>query len=463
MPIDISITALRESLARDDASIDPAAWVHTRLSEFLWSKQRDIFVSVRDNRRTAVQSCHSIGKSFVASRIATWWIEAHPPGQAFVVTTAPTFPQVRAILWQEINRAHAKGKLGGRTNQTEWWWQFADGHEEMVAFGRKPEDLSPSSFQGIHKKYVLVIFDEACGMHKQLWDAADSLISNEYSRFLAIGNPDDPVTEFKEVCSPGSGWNVIQVSAFDTPNFTGEDVPDSLRDLLISPTWQAEKLRKWGKDNPLYIAKVLGQFPKMSSDGLIPMHWIRDAQGRQLPKGSPVELGVDVGRGADKSVIACRWGGHVRILSRDQNPDTMQTCGNVIAHLRSTNAVCAKVDEIGIGAGVVDRAQEQGHSVEGVNVGQSAADKESFTNLRAEAYWALRDRFQDGNIDIDADDDDLAAQLVGLKYKRTSAGKIQMESKDEIRRRGDRSPDDADAVMLAFVDPSVFQATGGLW
>lgn len=448
--------ALRVSRAEIDAELgrrDPVWWVDDRLGEHVWSKQQQILESVRDNRRTAVRSCHSAGKSFIASRLAAWWIECHPPGEAFVVTTAPTGRQVRAILWREIGRAHARGSLSGRTNQTEWWLGMREGNEEIVAFGQKPADMDPSAFQGIHQRYVLVIFDEACGMPAALWEAADTLISNEDSRFLAIGNPDDPVSEFAEVCKPGSGWNVIGIDAFETPNFTGEEIPDKLRHVLIGKTWVEEKRRKWGEDNPLYIAKIRGQFPEVTSDGLIPVRWVKEAQERELSAGDPVELGVDVGGGGDRSVIAIRRGAVVRIHRRDQNPDTMQTCGNVVATIREAGASVAKVDEIGIGRGVVDRAKEQDHPVVGVNVGQAASDSEAFANLRAEGYWGLRERFQAGEIDLDPEDEDLAAQLVDLKYKRTSSGKIQIESKDDIRRRGKPSPDDADAVMLAFIRP----------
>jgi hypothetical protein len=431
---------------------DPVSWVHDKLGEHLWSKQRVILESVRDHRRTAVHSCHGSGKSYLAARITAWWIETHPPGSAFVVTSAPTGRQVRAILWREIGRTHAKGGLLGRMNQTEWWVEMPEGNEEMVAFGQKPSDMDPAAFQGIHAQFVLVIFDESAGIPKPLWEAADTLLSNDDSRFLAIGNPDDPVSEFAEVCKPGSGWNVIGVDGLETPNFTGEVVPDKLRKLLIGPTWVEEKRRKWGETNPLYIAKVRGQFPEISKDGLIPVSWVRAAQMRELPQIAPIELGVDVGGGGDKSVIAVRRGGHVRILSRDQNPDTMQTTGHVVQAIQSTKAVCAKVDTIGIGRGVVDRLKEQGHPAIGVNVGSAPQDKEAFLNLRAEGYWGLRERFQDGNIDIDQDDEDLAAQLVDLKFKATSAGKVQIESKEDIKRRGKSSPDDADAVMLSFIN-----------
>lgn len=430
---------------------DPVLWVGERLNETLWSKQRAILNSVRDHRRTAVQSAHGIGKSWTAARVVAWWLDVHPPGQARVITSAPTGDQVKAILWNEIGRAHSSGKLPGRLNQTEWWMPLPDGREELVAFGRKPAEHNPTAFQGIHERYVLVVFDEAAGIPGVLWEAADSLISNDDSRFLSIGNPDDPLSEFAAVCKPGSGVNVIRVSAFDTPNFTGETIPDHMRHRLVGPVWVEEKRRKWGETNPLYIAKVLGEFPENTTDGLIPMQWIKAAQERSLPASLPIELGTDVGGGGDRSVTACRRGPHVRIIRRDQNPDTMQTAGNLIADIRDTSATVAKVDEIGIGRGLVDRLKEQKKPVIGINVGQQARDSEAYANLRAEGYWGLRERFQEGSIDIDPADEDLAAQLVDIKYKRTSSGRIQIESKDEMKRRGKPSPDDADAVMLAFL------------
>jgi hypothetical protein len=126
---------------------------------------------------------------------------------------------------------------------------------------------------------------------------------------------------------------------------------------------------------------------------------------------------------------------------------------------------------IGVGAGVVDRANEilngheknywKGKRVEGVNVGESARDKERFVGLRDELWWTLRERFERGEIDIDAADEKLAAELVEIRYKPTSNGKIKVESKEEMAKRGVRSPNRADAVMLAFA-PVEIEATVGL-
>lgn len=479
------------SIDHQDYILDPVKWVTEILGEYVWSKQIQILESVCNNRRTAVKSCHSAGKSFIAARVAAWWISCHPPGQAKVITSAPTGDQVRAILWQEIARAHSRGKLPGRLNQTEWWMPiYSNGtiREEMVGVGRKPADHNAAAFQGIHERFVLVLLDEADGIPKSLWDQTEGLLSNEECRLLSIGNPEDPTSEFFNECKPGSGTNVIRISAFDTPNFNVDNekapdidrkAPENVRKRLVSRTWVEEKREKWGETNPLYISKVLGEFPEHNTDSLIPISWIRAAQQRTLPPALPVELGVDVGGGSDKSVIAVRQGPWVRIIHRDTNPDTMQTLSATLSQVKQWGAQTTKLDYIGIGKGAADRAKEMATdqrvkvdtpgisrdaaTVLGVNVGMPARDKESFVNLRAEGYWTLRERFREGNIDIDPQDEDLAAQLADIKMKR-SGGRIQIESKQEMKKRGKRSPDDADAVMLAFIDPTEkVQVIGGEW
>jgi len=496
----------QEKLYRDD----PVSWAEQKCGDFLWSKQREIMHSVRDNRLTAVASCHEIGKSFIAAEVVGWWLDAFRAGDAFVVTSAPTAHQVRTILWREIGRVHARGHLRGRVNQTEWLMVPAiGGREELVAFGRKPDDYNPTAFQGIHAPRVLVVFDEACGIRAyeggDLWEAGRSLIANDNSKWLVIGNPDDPTSEFKRVCQPGSGWHVIHVSAFDSPNFTGEPIPQKLKEVLVGPTYVEEMRNRWAKRwrwsedgksvvpppgetlsetaGPAWFSKVLGVFPEQSSDNtLIPAAWIRRAQEKTIdpqgclqcgkPKSAhrelilshddghrfrtpPNELGMDVGGGGDSSTVAQRRGGYVRILWEDQNPDTMQTCGRALADLEATGASVLKVDKIGIGRGVVDRGLELAKSVVGINVGEGASDNTSYLNLRAELWWMVRELFEANAIDIDEGDTRLADELVSIRFFRTSSGKIQIESKDQAKKRGISSPNRADALMLAIARPTL--------
>lgn len=493
---------------------DPAGWARQRLRNALWSKQREILESVRDHRRTAVASCHGPGKSFTAAHCVGWWLDVWPEGDAAAVTTAPTDTQVRTVLWKEIRRVHRKGKLRGRTNQKQWLMRVPAGDEgtveEIVAQGRKPADYDTAAFQGIHARRVLVVLDEACGIPgispmnpSSLWEGADSLLSNDDCRVLAIGNPDDPTSHFASICKPGSNWNVIWISAFDTPNFTGEELPEHILKNLIGYTWVEEKRVEWAPTwrwndartlvvppeglrvedaHPLWISKVLGRFPENKvAQGLIPWTWIEEAQRRILPPAEPNELGVDVGAGGDASCTAHRLGPVVRIISEDHNPDTMQTCGKVVDEMRTLKAKKVKVDEIGIGRGIVDRGVEQGEPFVGINAGAAPicsnhdecrprldthddrCNKKRFLNLRAQLYWELRERFERGQVDLDPNDRATAAELVSLRYKRTSKGQIQIESKDDAKRRGVPSPNRAEAVMLTFAEePEVDPMEGRL-
>lgn len=431
---------------------NPQAWAEDKVQAFLWSKQREIIQSVVFNRRTAVQSSHGPGKSFIAGLLAGWWIDTHPPGEAMVVTTAPTYKQVHGILWEEIRKQHRKGSLPGRVLMTDQWYIG----ESLVGEGRKPADHDADGFQGTHRRYVLVIIDEACGVPEVLFTGAESITTNEHCRILAIGNPDNPTTPFAEACKPDSGWAVIKVNTFDTPNFTGEQIPEELRDLLPSKTWQQDRLKKWGPDSPLYKSKVMGEFPDSAEDTLIPLSWIVAAQNRDIEprRGDVSKLGVDVARyGTDRSVIYHFHGGRLRILSDKNGESTTVTTGRAIAAWMDTRATDINVDGVGVGAGVVDNLADDGYPVNDMQAGAGSNQPKKFVNARAEWYWNLRGMFERGEMDLDPDDEELAAQLSSLRYIFTRRGQIQIESKDDMRKRGMPSPDRADGAMLAVNSP----------
>jgi hypothetical protein len=397
--------------------------------------------------------------SHIAATAAAWWLDTHEPGTAFVVTSAPTFPQVRAILWRYIRRVHKAGKLPGRVNQTEW--HLGD---ELVAFGRKPADHDESAFQGIHAQFVLVILDEAGGIPEQLWVAADALTTNADCRILAIGNPDNPASHFRKVCTPGSGWNVIGISAFDSPNFTGEEVPKNVAHALVSREWVEEKKREWGEDNPLYLAKVLGQFAADHPNQVVRQS---DAAKCQLPPDEPhpgddllpVELGVDVGGGGDETVIrerrGCVAGREWKALT--DRPE--QIAPLVLAAIIESGATRVKVDSIGIGFGVIgelrnmaSRGEHRAH-IDAVNVAEASPESKKFVNLRAELWWELgRGLSESGGWDLSSMEnaDATIAQLLEPRWDIDAKGRIRVEPKDEIRKRLGRSPDNADALLLAF-------------
>lgn len=506
--------AAREFEPKPDYDADPALWGKEVLKEHYWSKQVEILTSLIENRYTAVRSCHDAGKSFIAARAAARWISLHDPGEAFVVSTAPTSAQVSAILWREIQRAHGRGSLAG-TITTAGYPQWKLGGE-LVGYGRKPADYSDSAFQGIHARYVLVIIDEACGVAKNLFDAADALATNKNARVLAIGNPDDPTSHFASVCKPDSGWNVIGIDGLRTPNFTQdavewldcpdcrrigrtetltaqlfreesipyttEHVPEGLRDMLLSPLWVEERLHRWvglpneaqtlaetSSQSALFTAKVRGQFPTGDSEGIVPLGWVEAAMARYrdwkdagsplLPANERWVLGVDVARfGEDQTSVAIRQGHILREVRKYRKADTMETTGRVVAAMNPLANSLAIVDVIGVGAGVVDRLREQSRPTIAFNASGSAKGKKDktgefeFVNLRAAAWWRMRELLDPaaGSKVMLPDSEMLKADLTTPRWKVMSGGKIQVESKEDIRHRLGRSTDEGDAVVMSF-------------
>ncbi len=478
----LTFDALRERIypSPDPYASDPHRWVTERLRGFLWSKQVEIVEAVRDHRKVAVKACHGPGKSKTAARVVAWWEDVHPTGSAFAVTTAPTDQQVKAILWREITREWKTGALPGRVT-LDAQWKIDD---ELVAYGRKPADHDENGFQGIHARYVLVVLDEACGIPKTLWTATDTLVTNEDARILAIGNPDDPMSEFATICEgapeDGSsgfskeGWFVITISIFDTPNFTDEVIPRELRPYLPSRVWLEERRRKWGVGSPLWTSKVEGRFPPDASDGVILWSWLKKCQTEPKigPLRVPIELGIDVAgsEAGDETVIIERMGGKLgrrwSVMSSDPEV-VLQTCEKAIAEARPSRV---KIDSIGVGFGILGglRRTFPNLDIVGVNVAEASPDPEKYWNLRAYIWWVVgRELAQDQIIDLsgpEPDDeseearvrreeiDTVMLELATPKYVEKN-GRIQIESKDDIRKRLDgRSTDNADAALLAFYD-----------
>lgn len=459
---------LFEKEGRDYKS-DPTRWARERCDVELWSKQREIIESVRDHSQTAVHSCHAIGKSFVAATTVAWWLDVHPVGEAFVVTTAPTDKQVKAVLWREINRLHSRAGLAGRTNLSEWYIG-----KELVAFGRKPADQDPTAFQGIHARYVLLVLDEACGIPKDLWDAGSSIVSNEHSRTLAIGNPDDPVGEFAQNCRPNSGWNVIHVGYEDTPNFTGEEVSEIVRDSLISERWVTERAKKWGVGSAIFTSKCRGHFPLEGTSGTIPYAWASACRHLELPEapGEYVESGIDVGAGGDRTVIRERRGLRAGREEVFVDADPMRTVGRLVQCIVEWGVKRVKIDSTGIGWALAGRIRELSsvhngigalngettHSAEvvAVNFGASPSPglERKFLNKRAEIYWQVgRELSRLRQWDLGAIDDDVIAELTASQYEiLDSYGKIKIEPKKDIIERMGQSPDRAEALLLAFFE-----------
>jgi hypothetical protein len=435
---------------------DPVGFIRVILDEKPWSIQAKIAESVRDHPNTAVPSCFGSGKDWIASRIAIWWVATG----GIVVATSNSFPQLRDIFWRELRYAHARGELPGHpSNGTDLRWEILD--TDSFAIGRKPDDNDPEGFQGYHGRRILVIADEANGISEPLWKATNGLVVNEASRRLAIGNPFEPTGPFFEACRLPT-WHVIPISVFDTPNFTGEPVPDKAQAELVGPFWLEERRSEGLEGTPWWKAKVLGQFPDTASNSVIPLSWLEAARTRQHLQDAREWAGLDVARfGSDDSALIEGSGNGPESVEVVHGQDTMQVAGLGMRYLQARRGTLA-VDVIGVGGGVVDRIREQHPpgTLLGVNVAETPDhDPDLLLNLRSQVWWDARRAFDPTNTTdeplslmrlSDHDYQRLRSELTAATYRMTSAGKVQIESKEEMKARGFPSPDLADAFCLAL-------------
>lgn len=203
----------------------------------------------------------------------------------------------------------------------------------------------------------------------------------------------------------------------------------------------------------MWQAMVMGEFPTQGDDTLIPLSKIEEASRRVIePAEDDVEvIAADIARfGVDKTEFCHRKGGHTDQMEEHSMMDTMETAARLHDFMGFHPKASVNIDVIGVGAGVFDRLKQidDKRSINGINVAIPSTEPEMFANLRAEMFWGLRTRFMEGTIDI-PEDDDLIAQLANIKYKFVN-GKIQIEGKEDMKKRGMSSPDKADALAMAY-------------
>ncbi len=480
---------------------DPVRFFQEVLGDEPYAKQREMLDLVAANRRVSVVGANGSGKDWAAARAILWWLATRP--RAIALVTGPTQRQVEQIVWRELRAGHkgALVPLGGRVSGSHW---NIDNDRFAIGFSTNKAD----NLQGFHSPELLVVVTEAHAMPQDQMEALKRLIP---ARILLTGNAFSRTGEFFDSHHTKRHlYKTLVISAFDTPNFTGEF--DGIPGMPTEEDVEERKL-DWREDHPLYQGSVLARFPDMLDDSLLSRTVIEQAvqrwegvvpspsmgegkdggdsagggevPGSPLPTrgegegegtggapptaasplppldGQPRRLGVDVARfGSDKTALCVRRGWRVESLRSFERIDTMRTAGEAMTLVRDHDIPAVFVDEGGLGAGVVDRLRELEAPVYGVQFGGKAPQSGRFANMRAEIFWELRRLFNDQLIAIPRDEE-LISQLLGLRYDVTSAGQVKMESKTTLRRRGLRSPDKADALALAFMEPPSLQIWTG--
>ena len=430
----------------------PVAWMEETFGIRTWSKQTEIVNSVRDNPYTVVHSGNGVGKSAVAQLLPFWFCLAHPP--VYVVTTGASWTGVQKIVWGGMHKHYSTAKqrgypLGGELLQTEWnlggqWGAFAVSTND------------PENFSGFRsERGALVIVDEASALKPEIFEAIMGLCAAEGSRVLLAGNPYEAQGPFFD-CAHSSDWNTIHISTLDSPNVvTGKnDIPG-----LATRKWVRQMEERWGKESPQYRARVLGLFPEGGNHQLVKLSWLAGvvSTGDEGPDAT-TRLGVDVARyGEDRTVLLLRRGDRVQDVEIYNGLSTMETVGQIRSVMARFDVTENNVfiDDGGVGGGVTDRLLELDLQVNAVNFGSAAVDKERFFNRRVELYWRIREHMSpegDRQLTMAKEHSGIAKECTWPNYKVRSDGRLQLESKDDIKKRRGQSPDLADALSLTYAD-----------
>jgi hypothetical protein len=353
------------------------------------------------------------------------------------------------IVWKEARSAYNTSKmpLGGRMYQTARW-EF---DERRYAVGFATDD--EYNIQGFHSPNLLCILTEAHNLDQAHVDAVKRL---NPSRLLLTGNPFATAGEFFEAFHDKADlYRTVEISAFDTPNLRER--------ALVIPgmvTWEQveERERDWGVESIMYVASVLGKFPDNLEDAVVSRSLLLAAVQRVLAPAidDVATLACDVARfGADKTVVYRRHGNQCRMVWKTQGRDTQQVAGKLKALAEDDPAVEAIiVDDTGVGGGVTDRLREEGVRkgqvrIVAFNGGAKAKRDDRYVNAITEAWMELASAFKEGFIDID-DNPALIAQLSSRRYILQGDRRMKLEGKEEYKKRASTSPDDADALAMAY-------------
>lgn len=473
------------------ACLHPVRFSQFMLGHDPWDLQQQILNSVYVNRRTAVKACHASGKTFIAADAVLWWPLRYPDG--IVITTAPTWTQVRRLLWGEVRKAAALSRIAyPKIFQTE----IQLGPDNFAIGLSTNEGVR---FQGWHAPHILIVLDEAPGVMTEIWEAIEGVEAGGNVHLLALGNPLSLGGPFYDAFNRNARfWHRFTIDAFSTPNLAGitldmllemgtttpELLQHNVRPYLTRRDYVFEKYHQWTPESPLWEGKILAQFPRQGDDHLFPLAWVEGAHdpapaGPKRPKTTTVSAGVDVaGPGENETVLTIvdDWTGDIVLQVAWSKNDPRREC---LDALKPYKPSCRRVnvDADGIGYYFAQDIAGDGYPTNFIHVGVPAYDLEPgddesrYVNLKAQAYWKLRERFDPrvGRFIGKVTDGRLIGQLSGMKYGHDKRGRIEIEQKEKARERGVESPDRAESTMLATMPdtptapPQPVQVTTSQW
>lgn len=406
--------------------------------------QAEVVMAVAAGKRQiSIRSGHGVGKTTVLALLAPWFIFTRKDCK--VAITAPTSGQLHDALVPEMKKLISrmpKDVQACFTVKQDRIEHTACPAENFISIKTSRAE-QPDALQGMHAPAgVLLIGDEASGIPDEVFSAAGGSMADIHSQMILAGNPVRTSGLFwKTHTLLKDTWDCYHVSCIDSPR--------------VGESYIAEKKLEYGEESNAYRVRVLGEFPLGDDDTVIPVDLIDSAVNREIvPTTETIVWGVDVARfGSDRSAL-CKRAGRVvtepvRLFS---GFDLMEVTGFVHAEYETTKDKPFEimVDSIGLGGGVADRLREMGLPARDINVSEQPALKGgNYFRLRDELWFQMKAWFAGRDVSLPRDSV-LTTELAMPRFKYSSNGKLKVESKDEMRRRGVRSPDSAESLMLTF-------------
>lgn len=415
-----------------------------------------------ERRKLSIRSGHGVGKSTFMAWCILWFCICYFPCK--VPATAPTGHQLEDVLWAELAKWHRilTERLPALGNEFEWSagsFKLKSNPSESFAVARTSRPEKPEALQGFHSEHILFLIDEASGVSDNVFEVAEGALSTDGAYVVMAANPTRQSGYFFDSHHKmRAEWAALHVN--------GEECK------RVSKQYVASMAKKYGIQSSIYKVRVRGDFAA-AADGVISLELCEAAKIREvtLNAKAPIIWGLDVARfGDDSTALAKRQGNHQLEKTREwYGQDTMQTAGLIKAEWDKTpkdkRPASINIDVIGIGAGVVDRLKELNLPVYGVNVAEAAAvndGEKQFERLRDELWWKGREWLEALDCHL-LDDENLIGELTTPKYSIQSNGRIKVESKKELKARGVKSPNCADAWLLTFASDSAENAMPKGW
>lgn len=368
-----------------------------------------------------------------------------------LIPTADT-SSAKELNFKSLGSGYAVATAGNKGAGRSQTIQLFHGSE--VAYWPNAEEHATGALQAVSNEPGTEVILESTangigGYYYNLWQAA---ISGE-SDYEAIFIPWYWQTEY--TCEPRKN---------DTLTLTDEEQEYMAYHAENGLTkehlyWRRRKLKEFSNNYESSVERFNTEYPMTALDAFrnpienrfINANLVMTARKNNVESASPLVIGVDPAYGStDRLAIIRRKGRLAYNIETHHNMNSMEIVGLIrrIIDKEHPSKVC--IDAIGAG-GIIDRLLEIGYAcVEGVNVARRANGCDKFKNLRAELWHDMREWLaQDTPVQI-PDSDELMGDLTSLGYKYDSSGRLQIESKDDLKARGMKSPDIADALALTF-------------